>query len=288
MGKPAMFGGEDFFGGSLFGGRGGGSLRNFGGGMMEHMQQMSRQMDSMFENMGRMHGFDMGGRGMGGSLLGGMGGMGDMASLMNSKGNGHSCMQSSSYSYSSHGDGGKPRVIEKSTSHRQGAGQVSETQDRYKDSKTGVEQISMQRKIGNRARKVTRGRNMHDGSEICDNALVNISEAEASNFDSEWNEASRNLPGIPGFAGLGAPGLGGGRRGSRVEHIAGRNSNNNTQQRTQIMGSGSRSRQPVPLHTSTPSRGAPMIGTSTPSRGAPMIGTSRSIGSMSSSSQRGR
>merc|ERR1711907_749142 len=155
-------------------------------------------------------------------------------------------MQSSSYSYSSHGDGGKPRVIEKSTSHRQGA------------------------------RKVTRGRNMHDGSEICDNALVNISEAEASNFDSEWNEASRNLPGIPGFAGLGAPGLGGGRRGSRVEHIAGRTSNNNTQQRTQIMGSGSRSRQPVPLHTSTPSRGAPMIG------------TSRSIGSMSSSSQRGR
>jgi len=121
-------------------------------------------------------------------------GLGHGFGNMRAAGDGQMQSYSSSYSYSSHGDGGQKRVVEHRTSHRAGPGQVEERQEQSKDSATGIEKLSVQRQIGNRARKITRGRNMHSGEETCDDALVNMRDDEAEKFDAAWKNASAALP----------------------------------------------------------------------------------------------
>merc|ERR1712086_170617 len=75
----------------------------------------------------------------------------------------------------------------KSSSTRR-AGQVLEQKDRHSDSMTGVEGMSRQRKIGERARKITRGRNQ-SGKEVQDD-VCNFDDSKAPEFEQEWEQAA--------------------------------------------------------------------------------------------------
>ena len=61
--------------------------------------------------------------------------------------------------------------------------QVQETKESHSDSHTGVERMSVQRKLGDRARKIVRGRNNFTGEEVQDDVSVNMDSSHGPQFD---------------------------------------------------------------------------------------------------------
>ena len=75
------------------------------------------------------------------------------------QGGGGSMMSFSSYSSSSMGDGGEPHVVQYSSRSVMGPGGVRQTENRHRDSRTGVERAQSSRQIGDRGRQITTSRN---------------------------------------------------------------------------------------------------------------------------------
>lgn len=118
-----------------------------------------------------------------------------------------------SYSSSYSSSGGPTQVYSTSTSTRIGTGGVRETQKTIRDSRSGKEEISISRGIGDRERTITRRRNATGREERID-TLQNMTSEEATGFDQEWmQQAEVNLP-TPGGA-FGVPTHSRGRSGDR-------------------------------------------------------------------------
>jgi len=113
---------------------------------------------------------------------------------------------SQSYSYSSNqGPDGKPHVVQSSSQMRR-AGNVAEMKQKHSDSKSGLERMALQRKLGDRGRKVERSRNMHKPNEDHTNDVcVGMDASYGQQFNQEWEEAAgrAGLPGTGGRAGGG-------------------------------------------------------------------------------------
>jgi len=180
-----FFHGGSIFGGGRGGGRGGrdrgeGGMPGFGfggGGIFDHMKEMTKRMDSMFGDMNRHME---------------PGKFGEM-SMDLPKGNGHMQSYSSSYSCVSNGKDA-PHIKEFTSQRRVGPGGVAESQQRSSDSKTGMEKMAVQRQIQDRARRAMRQVNRHSGERTEDGTLVNMSEGEQAGFDADWKKKSSALP----------------------------------------------------------------------------------------------
>jgi hypothetical protein len=95
--------------------------------------------------------------------------------------------------------------IEKTKTTRRGPGgvallsnfnlilKIAEKQESLRDSRSGVERISIQRKLGHKQRTLTKQRNV-DGDVTTSEDLQNVEAEEADRFDSEWmSAAEQNL-----------------------------------------------------------------------------------------------
>jgi len=168
-------GGADPFGGFMgdmmmpFGGMGGG---HGGGGIFGQIDQMMSQM--------------MGG-GMGGGQMMGMGGDG-----------GFSCqtmMMSSSM-----GEDGKMHT-ERFASSAIGdrARQISEVQQAYSNSNSGMDKMSLERQMANRGRKMVKEVNQFTGEERNTDLYKGMTEAQNAEFDQGWRQNA--VPYLPQHVG---------------------------------------------------------------------------------------
>ncbi|KAL8571098.1 hypothetical protein ACOMHN_010559 [Nucella lapillus] len=98
--------------------------------------------------------------------------------------------QSSFMSYSNVG-GTQPNVYHASSSTTQGPGGVRETRKMVRDSESGVEKMSVGRHLGTRGHVVERQRNRRTGDREENQEYINMDEEEASEFNRDWQEQSR-------------------------------------------------------------------------------------------------
>eukprot|EP00771_Trimastix_marina_P000323 gnl/Trimastix_PCT/1343.p1 GENE.gnl/Trimastix_PCT/1343~~gnl/Trimastix_PCT/1343.p1 ORF type:complete len:282 (-),score=9.35 gnl/Trimastix_PCT/1343:42-887(-) len=98
-------------------------------------------------------------------------------------------MESSS---SSMGPGGVS--YSQTTTQRMGPGGVVETQRSERDSRSGIERISVRRELGERSVQVSRERDA-EGREQHTQHIENLRDSDLSAFDEEWRSAAdRSLP----------------------------------------------------------------------------------------------
>ena len=109
-------------------------------------------------------------------------------------------MATSPMSYSSHysssvmtmNDGyGRPQVYEATQSSRYVPGGVKETHSTVRDSRTGVQQMSIGRHIDDRAHIVQRSRNYYTGQQEQNDEFINLEEEEGPEFHREWENRQR-------------------------------------------------------------------------------------------------
>jgi len=119
----------------------------------------------------------------------------DMMSQLNCQHTPSNGSQFTSYSSStvySSGSNGRPAVVvEKTRSSRIGPNGVAESQESLRDSRSGVERLTIERKLNDKARKLTKQRN-HEGIIETTESLENLDEDEASLFDDEWCRAAQH------------------------------------------------------------------------------------------------
>ena len=77
---------------------------------------------------------------------------------------------------------------------------ISQTQQAYSDSHSGMEKIGLERSKGNRARKIVKER--MNGQETSRDMLKNIGEDETASFDQDWNQSAMRT-GLPTSFGTG-------------------------------------------------------------------------------------
>eukprot|EP00499_Haloplacidia_sp_CaronLabIsolate_P002316 CAMPEP_0196770616 /NCGR_PEP_ID=MMETSP1104-20130614/1240_1 /TAXON_ID=33652 /ORGANISM="Cafeteria sp., Strain Caron Lab Isolate" /LENGTH=244 /DNA_ID=CAMNT_0042140733 /DNA_START=1 /DNA_END=732 /DNA_ORIENTATION=+ len=138
---------------------GGGLMESFFGGDM--FERHDRMMDQMM-------------RGMGGG--------------MRPSNSGATFSYSSSSYVSSHGSGGQPVVVQRTVQHSR-AGGAAETKEFFQDSRSGTERMKIQRRLGNRARTITKSRDAR-GNEESEDRIDNMTDADLSRFDEEWRTAA--------------------------------------------------------------------------------------------------
>jgi len=80
-----------------------------------------------------------------------------------------------------------PQVYEQTHSNRMGPGGVREERHSVRDSRTGLQQMSIGRHINERGHVIERSQNRYTGEEEESNEYVNIEEEEAPQFNQEWN-----------------------------------------------------------------------------------------------------
>lgn len=94
---------------------------------------------------------------------------------------------SSVITYSSGGEGGRPKVFQQSKQMRQGPGGVKETREMVRDSERGIEQMAIGHHIGDRAHIIERKKNREGQIEELVN-LENIDDEEVTDFNREFEE----------------------------------------------------------------------------------------------------
>jgi len=156
--------------------------------------QMDRMMNQMMGNMGMfndpfgMNSFGMRRPGMNSSPFSMMPmimnpmAMQNMSASNNSPGT----FMSSIVSFSSNGVN-PPQVYEQTHSNRVGPGGVREERRSVRDSRTGLQQMSIGRHINERGHVIERSKNRYTGEEEESNEYVNIEEEEAPQFNQEWS-----------------------------------------------------------------------------------------------------
>eukprot|EP00795_Rhopilema_esculentum_P006691 gene6691-12248_t len=145
------------------------------GGMMDPMNMFS-QMDSMFRNM---H---------------------SNMEMMASDPNSYSYSSSSVMTYSNDGRG-EPQYYQASSAERRGPGGVRETQKSVRDSQSGVEKMALGQHIGDRGHEYQRSRNRRTGEEEEVRNFVNMDEEDASHFNRQWRDATRQHNTAIGYQG---------------------------------------------------------------------------------------
>eukprot|EP00656_Telonema_subtile_P030850 TRINITY_DN3381_c0_g1_i6.p1 TRINITY_DN3381_c0_g1~~TRINITY_DN3381_c0_g1_i6.p1 ORF type:complete len:221 (+),score=16.89 TRINITY_DN3381_c0_g1_i6:194-856(+) len=119
-----------------------------------------------------------------------LGGMDQLSKKAQSDPSAMCSMQSFSYARKT-GPDNKPHVVQKCSSMRRAKG-VSERKDLHSDSHTGFERMSVQRGLGDRSRKIARGRSRHGAQQVQDDVFENLQAEDAPQFDQEWEQAARS------------------------------------------------------------------------------------------------
>ncbi|KAM9806270.1 myeloid leukemia factor 2 isoform X2 [Syngnathus typhle] len=88
-------------------------------------------------------------------------------------------------SYSST-DAGAPTVYQQTHQTRHGPRGIRETRQSMRDSESGVERLAIGHHIGERAHIMERSRNRRTGDREERQDFINLDEAEAEAFDTEW------------------------------------------------------------------------------------------------------
>eukprot|EP00742_Colponemidia_sp_Colp-10_P003608 GILJ01003840.1.p1 GENE.GILJ01003840.1~~GILJ01003840.1.p1 ORF type:complete len:238 (-),score=28.76 GILJ01003840.1:276-989(-) len=70
---------------------------------------------------------------------------------------------------------------------------MSEAQQSYSNSRTGIQKLGWERRLDSKARKVVKERN-RDGEEICRDMRDNLEEDELEEFDRDWHGLTPSLP----------------------------------------------------------------------------------------------
>jgi len=159
---------DDFFGGGLM-------SSGFGGDMFASMGRMMQEMHSLSQQMFR-------------GMDGAMAGLGS--------GNGNPQFFSRSIQQSTHLDSqGRPVVQTYQTQAYGGTDhdgtRLAERKQYYADSGSGLEKRAVERRVGDKARKVVQERVGQE--ERRSDLYRNMEEREASDFDRVWEERSRGL-----------------------------------------------------------------------------------------------
>eukprot|EP00026_Physarum_polycephalum_P011522 Phypoly_transcript_11754.p1 GENE.Phypoly_transcript_11754~~Phypoly_transcript_11754.p1 ORF type:complete len:374 (+),score=82.76 Phypoly_transcript_11754:38-1159(+) len=117
------------------------------------------------------------------SMLGGMRSLTDMSNMMNTGSN--YCSFSSSVTTI----GSDGHVYSSTSSSRRGPGGVIESHQTERDSRVGIDKMTIHRQLGDKARTLTRTRD-REGREEREEELRGIQEDHATNFDQEWMRAA--------------------------------------------------------------------------------------------------
>lgn len=177
------------------------------GQMNQMMGNMNRQMNQMNQRMaqgpfGGMGFSPFGPMGMGmpfgggfpmlGGPMGPMPGAGlQLMAQPNMAGGGNNGSFYSSQSVISFsGNGAQPQVYEETHMNRVGPNGVREERKTVRDSRSGLQQMSIGRHINERGHVIEKKKNRYTGDEEENNEYINIDEEEAPVFNEEWNRAS--------------------------------------------------------------------------------------------------
>mmetsp|Transcript_33048 Transcript_33048/g.98354 ORF Transcript_33048/g.98354 Transcript_33048/m.98354 type:complete len:323 (-) Transcript_33048:84-1052(-) len=149
------------------------------GGLFAQMDQMMRQMNSPMDGM-----IPMGGGGsqvmMMSSSGGGSGAFSSNTMVMSSTIGADGQVHTERYSSSAVGDHGR---------------RISEMQQAYSNSTTGVDKMSLERQMLDQGRKMVKERNRHSGEERTTDLFRGIEAEEADDFDRRWQGQARpHLP----------------------------------------------------------------------------------------------
>lgn len=109
--------------------------------------------------------------------------MSNMGNMTNNPG---SIVSSQFISYSSDGVN-PPQVVERTHLNRVGHGGVREERRTLRDSRSGVQQMSIGRHINDRGHVMEKNKNHYTGEEEENNEFINIEEEEAPQFNNEWS-----------------------------------------------------------------------------------------------------
>lgn len=107
---------------------------------------------------------------------------------------------SSSVMSMSTGVDGRPQIYESSHSTLAGPGGLKETRSSMRDSRTGMQKMSIGHHIEDRAHVVEKARNHYTGEEEHNDEYINIEEEEGPQFDNEFKQRM-NLEAIRGLRG---------------------------------------------------------------------------------------
>jgi len=156
-------------------------------------RMMNQMMGNMFNDPFNMNPFGM--RGPGRSPFGGMPMMPMMntaaMSMSNMSNRPGTFVSSSIVSISNDGING-PQVYEQTHSNRMGPGGVREEKRTVRDSRTGLQKMSIGRHIYDRGHVIERSQNRYTGDEEENNEYINIEEEEAPQFNQEWTSRVGN------------------------------------------------------------------------------------------------
>lgn len=167
--------------------------------MQQHqqlMQQHQRHHQDPFGGL-MMSPFGVFGGGAGGgglmglhnSMMLGGGGLNGMMSMMQQQASSNApgtFVQQQFVSYRSDGVN-PPEVVERTHMNRVGPGGVREERRTLRDSRSGVQQMSIGRHINDRGHVMERSRNRRTGEEEENQEFINIEEEEAEQFQNEWS-----------------------------------------------------------------------------------------------------
>ncbi|XP_067851498.1 myeloid leukemia factor 1 isoform X2 [Heptranchias perlo] len=150
-----------------------------GAGSVDPFQSMNSMMEHMRKRM-----FDM---------------QSDLG-CVSSDPNGHSLNTSNVMTYAKVGNE-PPKVFQASSHVHRIPGGIIETRRAVKDSESGVEKMSIGHHIKDRAHVIQKSRNQRTGDEEMDQDFINLSEADASVFDQEWQHKVSTFmpPGQQGY-----------------------------------------------------------------------------------------
>lgn len=97
---------------------------------------------------------------------------------------------------SSTGFDGRQHVVEKYAASQVGnsATRTREVQQAYSSSRSGVDKMALERHVGERARKLVRERDRKTGQETSTDLYKGITEAEAEQFDRDFQAVHHTLP----------------------------------------------------------------------------------------------
>eukprot|EP00448_Togula_jolla_P006631 CAMPEP_0170605522 /NCGR_PEP_ID=MMETSP0224-20130122/20017_1 /TAXON_ID=285029 /ORGANISM="Togula jolla, Strain CCCM 725" /LENGTH=295 /DNA_ID=CAMNT_0010930529 /DNA_START=120 /DNA_END=1007 /DNA_ORIENTATION=+ len=135
---------------------------------------------------------------MGGGLFGGM----DQMMSMGGKGGGGGSFSCQTMMFSSQvGQDGKVHT-ERFASSTVGdqSRSIRETQQAYSNSSSGVDKMSLERRMGEQGRKVVKERFRHSGDERQTEMLRGVSEDKVHEFDDRWQEEA--APWLPSRKGM--------------------------------------------------------------------------------------
>ncbi|KAL3861203.1 hypothetical protein ACJMK2_007258 [Sinanodonta woodiana] len=107
--------------------------------------------------------------------------------------NAHCYTQSSFMSYSNAEQGKPPKVYQAMASTRTAPGGIKETRKAVRDSEKHLEKLAIGTHINDRARIIEKKKDTSTGDFQENQELVNLDEAEAPEFDREWQEKTQAL-----------------------------------------------------------------------------------------------